>query len=1210
MIRPGRALPLIALTLLLAACMGRDGVVPKATLASINPASGLAESGTRVTLSGSNFHRLPGSGDGQADTLSVEVCGVPLEQLELVVKAERTVVLPPASAIRVQLGDELTGVLGQGATGGVSDVTVNLSGGQRLVLPAAFNCVVPGVTAAISTDVTSGPAPLTITFDASSSTSVTGTISEYLWDFGDGDTATGEIVSHTFGEVGTHQVTMVAADDTGASDEASVLIEVINSLPVASIAADPVSGTANAPVTVTFDAGASSDSDGDTLAFSWTIDGEPAGSESTASHTFSRSGNYEVSLEVSDSRGATVNRVMEYAVGNSAPTAVFSTTPDPATGNGPLIVTFDASASSDPDGSIASYEWDLGDGSTATGAIVTRSYTSGTYDVVLTVKDDEGQAAQFTGQVLVDNSPPVAQFTTSPDPASGPAPLTVQFDATGSGDPDGSIVSYDWEFGTSGTGTGVSPTHVFPRSGDYLVTLTVEDDEGATGTFDLLVQVSNSEPVAVAVVTSQSGYSASFSAAGSYDLDGTITSYEWTLGDGTTLTGPDISHTYPWSGSYDVELTVTDDESATSKQELKVEVVNTPPVSVPEASVAGYAVTFDGGNSHDPDGGPITSYLWDLGDGTTSTAISFVHLYENSEARTVKLTVTDSESAEHEATIEVNPENFPPTAYVRMDPSSPSDYAPLTVTFSAAGSSEQLGGTIIEYRWDFPTGSPVYGVDSSYTFNTPGDNPVKLTVTDNEGVSSDTSVTVHVLTPSVQSVVIDQGDQSLLVGDTTDLTTMVTGDGPFNPAVTWTSSDLSVANVSIAGVVTAIGEGTAVITATSIQDPSKSDHVVVSARRALGTALDEYIQDMAVDDEDNIYLTGHVFDEDGPGTDILLLKLDPEGKLLWRETYGTLANDSASSIALDPFDGSIILAGHTGGIIATGAHGDSDDLILMKIDQLDRNVVWTYQYGDSGNDGASDVVVDSFGNIYFTGSYNRDVPNSCSADCGRIIVGRANSSGTSVAVALHGHNTTGTGEAIALDGSGNIVVAGNSLGVFGDAIQGGQGAYFMVIDPADLGSRITTMPVDTNRVDYAGDIHVTQDGSIVWVGSDNVRVAESANPVIRVFNADYSLRDEEWLVNLGAPRGSYLDHAGHLVIGARPSFNAMELLRLDLSDLSTIGREQITSATPGTHLLQFLIRGIGEQTDGTIVLAGSTTLEDFERNQGRYDPFVWIKSGW
>ncbi len=174
---------------------------------------------------------------------------------------------------------------------------------------------------------------------------------------------------------------------------------------------------------------------------------------------------------------------------NQPPTARFSYSPgSPNVGQ---WIQFDASASSDPDGTIVSYSWEFGDGTTATGVRVNKRYgTAGTYTVRLTVQDDRGATDTETKQVTVGpppNQPPTARFSytpTNPDPGD-----VVAFDGSASSDPDGTIVAWEWDFGDGTTGSGVVVNHAFPADGTYTVTLTVRDDDGATDSVSHTVQV-------------------------------------------------------------------------------------------------------------------------------------------------------------------------------------------------------------------------------------------------------------------------------------------------------------------------------------------------------------------------------------------------------------------------------------------------------------------------------------------------------------------------------------------------------------------------------------------------------------------------------------------------------------------------------------------------------------------------------------------------
>jgi len=242
---------------------------------------------------------------------------------------------------------------------------------------------------------------------------------------------------------------------------------------------------------------------------------------------------------------------------------------------------FDASASSDSDGSIVSYTWDFGDGGSATGVTPAYSYTTdGTYLVTLTVTDDAGASSSTSQTVNVSapvatNEPPVADFVfTCTD-------LDCSFDGSGSIDPDGSIVSYAWNFGDNSSGTGMTTNHVYVAEGNYTVTLTVTDDAGAVASVSQMVSVTaavtNLAPVADFSFAC-TDLTCNFDGSLSTD-DGTIIAYDWQFGDNTTATGVTTTHTYAAAGTYSVTLTVTDDTGLSASVSQNVSV--TAPATIP-----------------------------------------------------------------------------------------------------------------------------------------------------------------------------------------------------------------------------------------------------------------------------------------------------------------------------------------------------------------------------------------------------------------------------------------------------------------------------------------------------------------------------------------------------------------------------------------------------------------------------------------------------
>jgi len=335
------------------------------------------------------------------------------------------------------------------------------------------------------------------------------------------------------------------------------------------------------PCVVDFDASPSHDPDGIIVKYEWSFGDGSSGSGGSTSHTYTTSGTYTINLKVTDDNGKTATKsetitvLPPYNV-DTGLTATFVASPRSYLVP-PLTIQFDASGSSADQGVIVLYSWNFGDGRTGSGRIVLHTYSSaGSYTVSLTVTDTQGatDSITLTIQVSMDggvegNIKPSANFTASP--TSGTAPLAVDFDASGSSDPDGSITSYNWTFGDGSTGTGVTTSHTYNTAGTYTVSLTVIDGQGATGSTTRIIQVNtsgeNASPIASFTASATSGVAplaVDFNASGSSDPDGSIASYNWAFGDGTTGTGVTTSHTYSIPGTYTARLTVTDNEGAKS----------------------------------------------------------------------------------------------------------------------------------------------------------------------------------------------------------------------------------------------------------------------------------------------------------------------------------------------------------------------------------------------------------------------------------------------------------------------------------------------------------------------------------------------------------------------------------------------------------------------------------------------------------------------
>ncbi len=329
-----------------------------------------------------------------------------------------------------------------------------------------------------------------------------------------------------------------------------------------------------------------------------------------------------------------------------------------------------------------------------------------------------------TGSVAVTgNHPPVAAFTITPS-ASNPA--SVALDASGSSDPDaGETLTYLWVFGDGNTGNGVQTTHTYAKAGTFSITLTVQDNFGASTsiahTFAAHTLPSASFKVdREALNGTGNGIEVVFNATASTGGDGALTSYAWTFGDGSTatVTNAYVHHNYTmtYNGrSVTVQLTVTNNYSLTNRSSKSIPVSSTalPPVAVFTLSINNYTrtVSVDGSGSYTPTGQAIVYYNWSWGDGSgfqNLTTPKATHAYAGDGTFSITLTVVNTLNAVgttgHDAVVQLV--NVPPVAIFNYTKNK------LSVTVDASATFD-LNGNLAWFTWTWGDGSPSQTVPSS-----------------------------------------------------------------------------------------------------------------------------------------------------------------------------------------------------------------------------------------------------------------------------------------------------------------------------------------------------------------------------------------------------------------------------------------------------------------------------------------------------------------
>ena len=436
------------------------------------------------------------------------------------------------------------------------------------------------------------------------------------WTLGDGATSRLLNPSHTYASAGKYSVQLTVTTAAGCTNSMTSSVTV-NPNPVASFSSKALCTGPNVDFTNTSSIGGGSIANSN-----WNYGDASTGTSN--SHTYAKSGVYNVTLTVTSDRGCMTSTTSPVAV-YEAPLAKFSTND----------VCLGVSASFTNESSNASSSaWKFGDGNTSNVTNPTHTYGSAsTYTVELTAMNPLGCSNVVTGSIKVSTNP-TADFN-APAGCEGAATMFTNA-STGAN-------AYSWNFGDGSLSNQESPSHTFASSGNKNVTLMVRTNDGCSDEVTKMVVINTSPTAAFTAVGNCLGDETMFS-----NTSQNGTSFAWSFGDGNTSNNANPSNTYSATGDYRVLLIASNANCVDSTEQLVP--VNPIPNSDFTHTTSGREVTFS----------PIelggTSYSWNFADGNTSTSIAPVHRYSSAVVQTfnVCLTLTDKAGCTSEKCNDVN----------------------------------------------------------------------------------------------------------------------------------------------------------------------------------------------------------------------------------------------------------------------------------------------------------------------------------------------------------------------------------------------------------------------------------------------------------------------------------------------------------------------------------------------------------------------------
>ena len=553
----------------------------------------------------------------------------------------------------------------------------------------------------------SGCAPLVVNFIDQSS----GNPNQWRWDLGNGTISFLRNPSVTYFNAGQYTIKLVIHDAAGNADSVTKTQFIsVNAQPTVNFTGTPAIGCFPLPVHFTDLSTAGS---GTIAQRQWDFGDGSSGNTQNPSHTYLAAGNYNVTLRITNSAGCiSVLTKTSYIRISQGVHANFSNSL-PTTCTPPALISFQNLSSGT--GSLT-YQWSFGDGGTSTLVSPAHTYiTTGSFTVRLIVVNSSGCRDTLTRINAVNIGAIHAAFTSVDTVCAG---SMISFTNTSTPTP----AAASWNFGDGTTSTAISPSKIYSSTGLKLVRMIAFIANCSDTTYKTVFV--KTKPQSLFTGTPSSACQTPLTVHFTNSSVGAF-SYAWSFGDGGTSMLANPNHTYTSFGNFDVTLITTNAQGCNDTL-VKTGYISLAPPHVdinnlPLDQCAPLTHTF---TSTLTTNDPVASYLWDFGDGTTSTLISPTHTFP-SGTYIIKLRITTASGCVDSVTY--NPGVIASTKPIANFSATPRDVcAHLLVQFTDLST-----GTVTAWSWFFGDGGTANTRNPVHIYEDTGYFTVKLIVWNN-----------------------------------------------------------------------------------------------------------------------------------------------------------------------------------------------------------------------------------------------------------------------------------------------------------------------------------------------------------------------------------------------------------------------------------------------------------------------------------------------
>lgn len=577
-----------------------------------------------------------------------------------------------------------------------------------------LSCIVKSYaqTANFTASTTSGCSPLVVNFNDQS----TGNPASWFWDFGNGATATLQNPSTTYFVPGTYTVALTVKNGQGSNTLTRTQYITVYGKPAINFKTSDSTGCF--PLRAQFTDFSTASAGTSNASWLWDFGDGTQSAQKNPLHVYTSAGNYTVNVKITNNKGcyAVLSKTAYIKVAGGV-VSDFSNT-QPAVCRPPFNVSF-TSNSAGP--GTLTWFWDFGDGTTSTQKNPVHIYTAtGNYTVSLATTSSDG-CSDTLRKINALNIKDIKTSFTAPDSIC--INSAINFSNTSSPAP----ASSNWNFGDGTTSTNINPVKTYTVANAYTVTL-YNSYNYCTDSFSKTIKIT---PRPAANFTANNTFRCQPNLSVNFqDQSANAVSWLWNFGDGTTSTLQNPSHNYTAYGNYDVQLIVANASGCTDTIKKPAYIkINRPVISFPSLPAEGCIPYTISPVANISTGDAVTSYLWDFGDGTTSTSSTPSHTYTAQGTYTVSLAITTSSGCT---------ETYSLSAAVRAGrvPLVNFTSAPNPVCAMQPVQFTDLTTEGDQWLWDFGDGGSSTSRNPSYQYSDTGLFSVKLYVTNNGCQSS------------------------------------------------------------------------------------------------------------------------------------------------------------------------------------------------------------------------------------------------------------------------------------------------------------------------------------------------------------------------------------------------------------------------------------------------------------------------------------------